>query len=401
MFRVLFLDADYLACANGTATFADSELETFVHSNRSDELNVDFYVITRHNHFLVSGEHDLTGNIQGTDEELRTVMVVERGMTATFFFLQNIDLSNEVGVRSDGLGSSHNFTSLNLFLVNATEEETYVIASLTLREELAEHLDTGNNGSTRFVTETNEFDGVIDVDGTSLDTTGNNGTTASDGEDVLDRHEEGLVNETYREGNVLVNSVHELHNFLFPLRLTVEGAECGPADDRAVLVEVVECEEVTDFHLNEVEHFLIVNKVNLVHENEDLRNVNLTGEKDVLTGLGHRTVGRSDDEDCTVHLSSTGNHVLNVVGVARAVYVSIVTFLSLILNMSGVDGDTTFLFLGSVIDRIKRSHFGKTSFSQNFGDSSGQGSFTVVNVTDCTHIYVGFCTFVMFFCHFL
>ena len=288
--RELLLDADYLTCANGTATFTDSELETFVHSNRGDELNVDFYVIARHNHFLVSRESDLTGNIQCTDEELRTVVVVERSVTATLFFLKYIDLSYELGVRSDGLRSGNNLTSLNFLLINTTEEKTYVITSLTLREEFTEHLNAGNYRGTRLIAETYELNGIVYVDGTSLDTTGNNGTTTGDREDILDRHKEGLINKTYREGNVLINCVHELHNLVFPNLLTVECTKCRTTDDRAVLVEVVECEEVTDLHLYEVKHFLIVNKVNLVHENEDLRYVHLTCKKDVLTSLRHRTV---------------------------------------------------------------------------------------------------------------
>ena len=288
--RELVLDADYLACAYGTATFADSELETLVHSNRSNELNVDFYVVTRHNHLLVGGEHDLTGNVKGTDEELRTIVVVERSVTTTLFFLENVDLSYEVSMRSDRLRSGYNFTSLNFFLIYTTKEKTYVIASLTGREEFAEHLNAGNYGGTRLIAETYELYRVVYVDGTSLDTASYNGTTTSDGEDVLDRHKEGLVNKTYRERNVLINCVHELHNFVFPNLLTVECTKCRTADDRAVLVEVVECEEVTDLHFYEVKHFLIVNKVYLVHENENLRNVYLTGEEDVLTCLRHRTI---------------------------------------------------------------------------------------------------------------
>ena len=89
----------------------------------------------------------------------------------------------------------------------------------------------------------------------------------------------------------------------------------------------------------------IVNEVALVHEYNDCRNANLTGEKDVFTSLLHRTVGSSNNEDSTVHLSSAGDHVLDVVGVAGAVNVSIVTLLSLILNVTGVDCDTTSLFL--------------------------------------------------------
>ena len=36
-----------------------------------------------------------------------------------------------------------------------------------------------------------------------------------------------------------------------------------------------------------------------------MRDAHLTGEQHVLAGLGHRAVGRGDDEDGTVHLGGT------------------------------------------------------------------------------------------------
>ena len=73
----------YLTCSNGTATLADCETESFIKSDRGDELDVDLNVIARHNHFYTLGESNLTGNIKCTDEELRTILVVERSVTAT------------------------------------------------------------------------------------------------------------------------------------------------------------------------------------------------------------------------------------------------------------------------------------------------------------------------------
>ena len=125
--RKLLDDADHLASANGTTTFADSELQTVVHSYRSDELHSDFHVIARHHHLYAVREDDLTGNVKSTDEELRTIVIVERSVTTTFFFLQHIDLSLELGVRSDGLGLGNNLTTLHFLLVNTTEEQTYII----------------------------------------------------------------------------------------------------------------------------------------------------------------------------------------------------------------------------------------------------------------------------------
>ena len=99
--ELLLYNLDYLSSTYSTATFTDSELKSLVHCHWGNELNVDLNVVARHNHFLVSWESDLTGNIQGTDEELRTVVVVEWSVTSTLFFLEDVDLCYELGVRSD------------------------------------------------------------------------------------------------------------------------------------------------------------------------------------------------------------------------------------------------------------------------------------------------------------
>ncbi|KWW31459.1 MAG: hypothetical protein AUK64_264 [bacterium P201] len=98
-------------------------------------------------------------------------------------------------------------------------------------------------------------------------------------------------------------------------------------------------------------------KVALVQEHHEARHTNLTGEQDVLTGLRHGTVGGGDNDDSTVHLSSTGNHVLHIVSVAGAVDVSVVTLLSLILDVSRIDGDTSLLLFRSGVDGVEALHF--------------------------------------------
>ena len=67
----------------GTSTLADCETETLVECDRSDEHNVDLNVVTRHNHLNSLWKSNLTGNVKSTDEELRTILVVERSMTAS------------------------------------------------------------------------------------------------------------------------------------------------------------------------------------------------------------------------------------------------------------------------------------------------------------------------------
>src|SRR5690606_41973936 len=81
------------------------------------------------------------------------------------------------------------------------------------------------------------------------------------------------------------------------------------------------------------------------------RDTYLTGKKNVLSGLWHRSVSGSNYKNCTVHLGCTSNHVLHVVSVTRTVNVCIVTRFSLILHVRRVDRDTSFFFFWSVVDR--------------------------------------------------
>ena len=296
------------------------------------------------------------------------------------------------------MGDNH--TTLNFVFVDTTEEQTYVITSFTLVKEFAEHFHAGNNRFLSFCTETDELNFVTNFDNTGFDTTCSNGTTTSDREYVLNRHQEGFINGTCGQLDPVINSIHQLHNLVFPFRNTIQCTESGTTDNGSVVtVKLIEGEEFAHFHFNEVEHFGIVNHVALVHEHNQTGHVHLASQEDVLTGLRHRTIRSSNYDDSTVHLSGTSYHVLHIVSVTRAVNVRIVAVSSLILNVSGVDGDTTLFFFRSVVDGVERANFRKTSLSQHGGNSSGQSGFTVVNVTNSTNVYVWFRTVKFLFCH--
>ena len=121
----------------------------------------------------------------------------------------------------------------------------------------------------------------------------------------------------------------------------------------------------------------------------------------MLTSLRHRTIGSSNHEDSAVHLSSTGNHVLHIVSVSRAVNVSVVTLSGLILDVCGVDGDTTLLLLGGVIDLVEALHFLTSSqtLMQHLRDGCSQSRLTVVNVTNCTNVNMRFGAHINLFSH--
>ena len=119
----------------------------------------------------------------------------------------------------------------------------------------------------------------------------------------------------------------------------------------------------------------------------------------MLTGLGHGAVSCGNNEDSTVHLCSAGDHVLNIVGVAGAVNMSIVTMVGLILNVCGVDGYTTSLLFGCLVDFIITHCSGLTLLGESHGDSCGKGGLAVVNMADGADVNMGFSSFKLLLCH--
>ena len=119
----------------------------------------------------------------------------------------------------------------------------------------------------------------------------------------------------------------------------------------------------------------------------------------MLAGLRHRAVSSGYNQDSTVHLSSAGDHVLNVVGMARAVNVSVVTLSGVILNVCGVDGNAALLLLRSLVDCVVCLILSIALESQNLGDCSGQSGLAVVNVADSADVNVRQRTVKFFLCH--
>ena len=115
--------------------------------------------------------------------------------------------------------------------------------------------------------------------------------------------------------------------------------------------ELVLGEELAHLHLDELEQLRVVDHVRLVEGDDDRRHLDLAGEQDVLARLRHRAVGRRDHEDRAVHLGGARDHVLDVVGVPRAVDVRVVAVVRLVLDVRRVDRDAALALLGRVVDR--------------------------------------------------
>ena len=102
----------------------------------------------------------------------------------------------------------------------------------------------------------------------------------------------------------------------------------------------------------------------------------------MLAGLGHRPVGRGDDQDGAVHLGGAGDHVLDVVGVTGAVDVGVVAGVGLVLDVGDGDGDAALALLGRVVDRIEGAVLGMALQGQVLGDRRGQARLAMVDVAD-------------------
>ena len=121
----------------------------------------------------------------------------------------------------------------------------------------------------------------------------------------------------------------------------------------------------------------------------------------MLLGLWHRAIGRCDHEDRSVHLCRTGDHVLDVVGVAWAVDVCVVALLGLVLDMCDRDGDTALTLFWRLVDLVEWGEWVHiwVSVVEHFGDRRSKSGLTVVDVTDGADVHVRFCPLELRLCH--
>src|SRR5947209_3827819 len=129
-------------------------------------------------------------------------------------------------------------------------------------------------------------------------------------------------------------------------------------------------------------------QVDRVEEDHDLGDLDLARPPDVLAGVGHRAIGRADHQDRAVHLGGAGDHVLDVVGVPRAVHVGVVALVGLVLHVGDRDGDAALALLGGVVDRVEGAELGATLEGQRLGDGRGERRLAVVDMTDRADVHV-------------
>src|SRR3954452_20977675 len=170
---------------------ADGEAEALVHGDRLDELDLHLDVVARHHHLRALGQVGDAGHVGRAEVELGPIAGEERRVAAALLLLEDVDLGLELGVRGDRPGLAEHLAALDVLALGAAQQAADVVARLALVEDLAEHLDAGDDRGGR-VGDADDLHVVAGVDDALLDAPGGDRAAAGDREDVLDRHQERL-----------------------------------------------------------------------------------------------------------------------------------------------------------------------------------------------------------------
>src|SRR5699024_10559656 len=146
-------------------------------------------------------------------------------------------------------------------------------------QQLAEHLDT-STGSLDGVLDTNDFHFFLNANDTALNTASHNGTATGDGEHVIARRQDRLVDGTLRHSAVGIQRLDQgldgggAHAVVV---LTVQRHQRRTNDDRRVVAgEVVSAQQIAHFHFHQLQQLFVVNHVGLVQEHDNVGYAYLT-----------------------------------------------------------------------------------------------------------------------------
>jgi hypothetical protein len=190
-------------------------------------------------------------------------------------------------------------------------------ASTTI-QQLAEHFNARTRGLCR-VADADDFDFVANVDHAAFNAAPSQQLPRPEIENTsLDRHQERLVNSALRRRDESINGFHSARIDDSPISGIVPfiacSAEPGSLECRRRCSRTLTTG--ADFHSSQLKQ-LVVDLIDLVCMNDHLGNADLASEAGCAHGSGASgRQPRSQPIAHAVHLGGTGDHVLDVVGVA-------------------------------------------------------------------------------------
>ena len=293
-------------------------------------------------------------------------------------------------------------SSLDLVSLYTSQQSSDVVSCLCLIQCLLEHLYASYYNLTLLVCQSYDLYLVADLQHSTLYSSCSYCSTSCNGEYVLYRHDERLVVCSLWLRNVAVYSLHQLYYLVSPRTCWIlKCFQSRSSDDWCVIArELILVKKLSYFHLYQVQKLLVIYHIALVQEYDDVRNAYLTGQKNVLSCLWHWSVCCCYYQDSSIHLSCSCNHVLYIVSVAWAVYVSVVSVRCLILYVCGRNCDSSCLLFRCLVDLIECNVCTQSvSLVQYLCDSCCQSCLTMVNVADSTNVDMWFGSLILLLCH--
>ena len=193
--------------ADGSSAFSNSELESFIHSHRCNQFDLDIDVIAGHDHFSAFRQLNNAGNVGRAKIELGSIAIKKWRVPAAFLFGEHIRLGVEFCMRRNASGFGKNLAALHFFALGPTQEHADIIARLTFIEQFAKHLDTGRDGFLSRL-KADDFDFLAYLNYSALNPSRHDRTAPADREDIFHRHQEGLVDVPHRLLDERIDGLH-------------------------------------------------------------------------------------------------------------------------------------------------------------------------------------------------
>src|SRR5690606_40416514 len=121
-------------------------------------------------------------------------------------------------------GCGNNHPTRNLIFFNTSQKDTYVVSCFSSVKDFTEHLNSGDGRSQFFCTHTDDFNRISGVSNTCFDTSCCYSSTTSNGENVLNGHQERLIHITLRNIDPVIHWFHQIQYGFCPLLFAIQSS---------------------------------------------------------------------------------------------------------------------------------------------------------------------------------